>query len=423
MNDFASVCEGVFNDSHDHFTRAILALLQGAGSAKVGKDDFVGAFKTVCPAGNQAWLMWCLVYDTDASTWRVSELLTQPFGAIGGVYGWWRCAQAIKAIATRLFFMVLFIYVDDTFMVDVKENADQAKRMFRELVNLLGWELDAEKSAGMSRSIPLLGCRVAVSDDCVVWSLSEDKARSWSEDVAQALADNVLSPAMAAKMAGRFNFACCRAFGRVGRAYIRPLYWRQAASGGSWTLTRRLRLCLQWWAAALASSPGCQIRVQELQHSRFDAVMYTDADGAGGVGVVVIWGQDERREYAMGTVPRGWRHILRNRKTQINAYELLAITGAWNTWSTDFTGKHILCFVDTTSAMNIMISGWSRRPDLNTIAGSCWLAVSRAHALVEFAYVPSAANPADCLSRGQVGRWVAYRRRAIKWPKLGAGLA
>eukprot|EP00959_Pyramimonas_sp_CCMP1952_P453132 9467741-Pyramimonas_sp.AAC.1 len=125
----------------------------------------------------------------------------------------------------------------------------------------------------------------------------------------------------------------------------------------------------------------------------------------------------------MGTVPHGWRHILRRRKTHINAYELLAITGAWNTWSKDFSGQRILCFIDNMSALNILVSGWSRRPDLNAIAGSCWLAVSRAHALVEFAYVPSAANPADCLSRGVLGRWAASRRRAIKWPKLGEGLA
>eukprot|EP00959_Pyramimonas_sp_CCMP1952_P144494 3024791-Pyramimonas_sp.AAC.1 len=50
----------------------------------------------------------------------------QPFGANGGLCGWWRCAQAIGAIATRLFCMVLFFYVYDTFMLDVEEKADQA---------------------------------------------------------------------------------------------------------------------------------------------------------------------------------------------------------------------------------------------------------------------------------------------------------
>eukprot|EP00959_Pyramimonas_sp_CCMP1952_P373746 7827291-Pyramimonas_sp.AAC.1 len=76
---------------------------------------------------------------------------------------------------------------------------------------------------------------------------------------------------MAAKLAGRFNFACRRAFGRVGRARNRPSRWRQAASGESWTVTRWLQFCLRWWAAALASSPVCRAHARELQRSRLDA--------------------------------------------------------------------------------------------------------------------------------------------------------
>ena len=34
--------------------------------------------------------MWALVYNTDSEEWVASELYTQPFGALGGVYAWWR---------------------------------------------------------------------------------------------------------------------------------------------------------------------------------------------------------------------------------------------------------------------------------------------------------------------------------------------
>ena len=99
VNTFASMHEKVWNDTHDHLTHAVLSLLQhGCTDVLIGKDDFVSAFKTVCPDFHQSWLMWCLVYDTDNLEWKVSEMCTQPFGAVGGVYAWWRCAQAIKCV-------------------------------------------------------------------------------------------------------------------------------------------------------------------------------------------------------------------------------------------------------------------------------------------------------------------------------------
>ena len=43
------------------------------------------------------------------------------FGALGGVYAWRRVAAAIKSIMIRLFLLVMFVYVDDTFMVEMQE--------------------------------------------------------------------------------------------------------------------------------------------------------------------------------------------------------------------------------------------------------------------------------------------------------------
>ena len=96
VNAYSSVWE-IWNDGLDHLIAAVLRL-QSARKVLIGKDDFVGAFKTVCPSADEQWPMWALLYNTDSQEWVVCELHTQPFGALGGVHTWWRCAPAKRAI-------------------------------------------------------------------------------------------------------------------------------------------------------------------------------------------------------------------------------------------------------------------------------------------------------------------------------------
>ena len=226
VNAYASLWERIWNDTQDDLTEAV-KLLQGTGHLPrrvlLGKDDFVGAYKTVCPALEHLWLMWALVYDTDAECWVVSELRTQPFGALGGVYAWWRCGQAIRSIMVKLFWLVFFIYVDDVFLAEPDSSADLAKRTFQRVVELLGWELDPEKSAGMSESIDVLGCTAQVVRQGIRWSLTGQKSDDWSMQIRIILERNTLSAGEASKLAGRLNFAMSRVFGRIGRAWTRPL--------------------------------------------------------------------------------------------------------------------------------------------------------------------------------------------------------
>ena len=107
----------------------------------------MSAFKTVCPSRDQVWLMWALVFDTDTQRWVASELRTQPFGALGGVYAWWRVAQALRSILVRLFGLVIFLYVDDVFMAVLSSIARSAKQQLKTLVAMIGWDLGSARTA------------------------------------------------------------------------------------------------------------------------------------------------------------------------------------------------------------------------------------------------------------------------------------
>ena len=420
VNSYASLWERIWNDTQDDLTEAV-RLLQGTGSVPrrvlLGKDDFVGAFKTVCPAPEHRWLMWALVYDTDADRWVVSELRTQPFGALGGVYAWWRCGQAIRSIMVRLFWLVFFIYVDDVFLAELDSSAERAKHTFQRVVGLLGWDLDPEKSEGMSDRIDVLGCTAQIATQGIRWSLTESKSHVWSMQIRAVLERNAISAGEASKLAGRLCFAMSRVLGRIGRAWIRPLLWRRDRKTPE-ELNRRLRCSLLWWLTLLEQKPQRLCSRFTCHMGVPDVLVYTDADGAGGIGVFVHWCATSKQEYASGEVPRRWRACMEPRKTQINMYELSAVLAAWETWSSQLAGSRVAFFIDNKPALDIVLSGWSRHADLNWVAGQCWLRIAAAECTVMWSWVPSKSNPADAPSRGDLRLLYGARRSALRWPPL-----
>ena len=84
-----------------------------------------------------------------------------------------------------------------------------------------------------------------------------------------------------------------------------------------------------------------------------DALLYTDAEGSGGVGACVFFCDTQKWEYAASSVPRKWRKPLRKRATQINAFEMLAMLAAWHTWKRELRGRRVICFLDNTAGLNI----------------------------------------------------------------------
>ena len=126
-----------------------------------------------------------------------------------------------------------------------------------------------------------------------------------------------------------------------------------------------------------------KILVAELAANRFDAIIYTDAAGDGGVGACIIR-RSGAREYAQGYVPRKWVGVLKKRRTQINPFELLAFAAAVRTWMSNLRFLRVLVYVDNQAAVDGLISGWSKHEDVNNIIRSCWLEIAAASSTVEF---------------------------------------
>ena len=285
-NDMTVSCERTENDREDVISQCILELqrsLHDRGRDEqvlIGLEDFVGAFRTLAPDQGQRWLMHLLVYNTDEDEWMVAELVAMPFGAIGGVLAWWRTASALKSIARRLCKLLIFIYVDDTHLVDVCSTATEAKQAFQTMMNLLGWELDGAKSVPMCKHVRSLGSELCIKSEGLSWSVCADKKRTWQQSIEDALRNNSLTPGEASKLHGRLNFGAQKVFARTGRAMLRPISHRQRQPNAR-ELGTCLRNALTWWHKFLQCEPCSTRDPWDGDPGQADILLYTDAEGAG----------------------------------------------------------------------------------------------------------------------------------------------
>ena len=97
----------------------------------------------------------------------------------------------------------------------------------------------------VSAHITLLGLKIHMGAQESQWQVSLDKAMGRSGDIHILLHSKRLLPTKASKPCGRL------AYGRLARALIRPIKWRQTQAVGKVTLTIRLTSSLIWFQRAL----------------------------------------------------------------------------------------------------------------------------------------------------------------------------
>ena len=427
VNSYAVAFESTRNDREDVISQCVLEMqreLHAAGrdgQVLAGVEDFVGAFKTVAPSEDQRFLMWCLLWDPQNERWVAAEMYTMPFGAMGGVLSWYRCAMAQRCLLRRLFKLCIFYYVDDTHQFEITETAVKGKRLMQQVMGLLGWDLDPEKSQGMSSSVTSLGCHLHITRSGVTWQLSNEKAESWSKGLAEAVRDQHLSPEEAGRWVGRLNFGGQKVFGAVGRAALRPLICRQYSKHATGT-TGRLENALRWWLAFLKTCPKKKLFWQDANTDFADVFVYTDAEKNGKIGVVLVEPERGYKLFARARVPAALRGTLRRRKTQINLFELSGVLLALNAFSDIFENKRVVFYIDNMAALNMMVKGYSRQEDANAMVFTAWLRAAEARCTVRWLYVPSRLNIADGPSRDRLKEVeeIEAAEVEVKWPaKVG----
>ena len=118
------------------------------------------------------------------------------------------------------------------------------------------------------------------------------------------------------------------------------------------------------------------------------------------------------------TPPRmGQKEI--QRKTHINALELLAIVAAvWTVGKEFLQNCEVVFFCDNTSAMSAAVHGYARSPNLAALSNTLHLTLAALKCTPFLEWVPSFANCADIPSRPQrVTEEAFYARvKVTRWP-------
>ena len=264
--------------------------------------------------------------------------------------------------------------------------------------------------------------------------MEPDKAARWSAELRTLLVVRHWSSQEARQWAGRLQWATSVVWGRVGRAYLRPLYWFGEEGSSGARLTKRHTVCLEWWLRMLETSQFREIPWdQEVEGAPPTFLVFTDAEGSGGAGVTVIplaEDADPKEYFSIANVPRKWKRKMTHRKAQINAYEQAAVLLALGTFPDLLRGQRVLFFIDSNAALGTVLKGHNRRDDLNLFAGTTWHLLADLHIEAHFLRVPSKQNPADAPSRCSVepARKAALRarphtlERRPRWPKTARGL-
>ncbi len=123
---------------------------------KLLKSDIQAAYRS-CPIRTEDLRFEHILIRGASSELLVSEQFVMPFAAVGAVYAWDRLGSAVTAILIEKFLVPCIRYVHDLFWTDFEESSEDCRKMVMEVVSLLGFTLEPEKTPLPFDSHDILG--------------------------------------------------------------------------------------------------------------------------------------------------------------------------------------------------------------------------------------------------------------------------
>ena len=284
--------------------------------------------------------------------------------------------------------------------------------MFKEVHEILGIPLKAEKNQGPAARLDLLGMEIAATS---LWSglrLTPKRRAGLQTAVDSALRARHLSAREAQRLGGQLSFASGAFFGRVGRAFAPVVSHHK----GGWT--PQLEHALGWWQALLRVPLNFY---QEHGRPRVRAMAWVDGSwetetSTGAVGAVLF--VEGAGQWSLSKeVPAGLRHeLLRLGKEQRNTQaELLAVLMLLLSKPAELRGTLLEIWEDNTAALYNILSGSAGDEQSRELVAAIWMIAAALRVHIWIGYVPSESNSSDPFSRPTE---VAKQREAAELAQL-----
>ena len=401
-----------------HYSASVLRNSQPDVDLALLKSDFKAAYRGCPILSDHLRLSTILVQEPmvdGSSRCHRFRQLAMPFGAVAAVYAWDRLGAFLAAVLSDFLLIPASRYVDDLFLVDYSECAAATRLIMLEVVDMLGFTLEEEKTPPPASSQDILGIRVDLTADSLLLSPEPRKVALWISSLKAALASSSLSIPSAMKLAGRLNFAASAAWGSIARSRLRRLY--RHIHLGHPLVQDDLAGDLSWWI----------LRLERLEPHRLflhivdPVILYTDAEGSGGLGGVID--VDNTASWFSASTPDSVTSAMLPRKTQIFPLEVLAVAAALRLWKDKVSGRHLVVFVDNTSALAALRKGSSKVSDVHGLIALTWQQLLSSVSSVKFFWVPSKLNLSDLPSRGLTPIVGSKECSRIRWETFEHALA
>lgn len=358
----------------------------------------------------------CIDPTTDQQVFFVGSALL--FGCKSSVPNFCRVTESLTNIMRSLLLLPIDSMVDDFWLIEPGSTMGCALHIFKSIMQLLGFRLEASKYQ-LGQSSVVLGAHVDLRDSSVALGVSPARVRDLTAEIRHVLETGILQPAHAGKLRGKLQFVSAQVFGKLFRAFLPALAKRQYRHHGSGLLTPDLRDALEGICDILTRCPS---RVVPCVSPRpADVVVYTDGyvnelDGKSSPrigGVIYIRNEPEPIAFTLA-VPDAFMDLLCPRDNQIAPIELLAPCVVAHAFPELLRDKYALFFIDNSVAESVAVRGYCRSdrgPDLTTIGATMWAQLASLNCMAWFDRVTSDDNASDGVSRP---RYESFAR-AMGW--------
>ena len=384
-----------------------------------GTEDLKRAYRQVAVAPEH--LPYSVTMVSYCGKPRFVVVLSLVFGLSSAVMSFNRIARFLTGMLRRALAVCVDNYFDDFLQIEMKNGACQAKDLVYFVTRLMGWWLDPGKSVGPSILWKWLGVMKEVKGLKMISRICPKRMKKLTEQILKFLEPGEkMTPAQAATMAGKWQFAVSALFGKAGRISLRPIRRRQYEDHDEkGVITPAIEAALKWMLVLLEILPES---VTHLDCSmRGVLTVFTDASSEETRNmkdpeykqVLKELGVQYGRHVQLGwiayegaTVVEAGYHVVCektlarwSKKQPIALGETLgAIMGVYYGVA-GRTSMDIKLFVDNMASLSSIINGSSKDEANDELvqAFHLWMAAKDIRLWAE--YVPSAANPADEPSR------------------------
>ncbi|CAE7942989.1 URC1 [Symbiodinium sp. KB8] len=280
-------------------------------------------------------------------------MIGHSFGLVAAVYNYNRRSAFINDVLVKIFEMVAFNFYDDKYGFETAITAPSAK-LAAEAVHFILGALFDEKKLQLSVAPVILG--VTFNLEQLVLEIKEQRKQELLDTIDSVLESGTLDPGLAGKLKGKLMFGASQLWGKVGRAFFRPLSERQYMKdlhSDRMDLNPAIVRSLKYWRRLIQFGPAREISLRSGKPS--DVVIFTDG-----------FTPDQRKQEVgldrIGAVmfdrdPAWISEKWIPRKTQIVPIEMIAPILAIETCRDHLRNKDVLLLIDSEAVEAALVKG------------------------------------------------------------------